>query len=129
VGNCPDLLEEKEMTDGEFQKSLERSIKISHHVLAVKEIEYSDGKDRLVQFKTAIDEGINPMEALVGFARKHWTSIVNMAKAPLDYTNEMWTEKLVDLRNYTLLADALLQDMRREHGKYGAYNKAPEGKE
>jgi hypothetical protein len=62
----------------------------------------------------AAAQNINPMEALFGMATKHFTSLTIMMKDPLAWSLETWDEKLVDLRNYTILADALIRDMYNE---------------
>ncbi len=81
-------------------------------LLLKKEKEYSKGKNRLDQFyRAAKAQGILPTEALVGMMTKHFTSIADMAKNPLDYTSKQWHSKLDDLANYCDLLDALVYDM------------------
>uniref|UniRef100_A0A6M3LIM9 Uncharacterized protein n=1 Tax=viral metagenome TaxID=1070528 RepID=A0A6M3LIM9_9ZZZZ len=82
-------------------------------VLQKKEKEYSNGKDRLEQFhRAASAQNILPTEALIGMATKHFTSITDMCKHPLDHTFKQWHEKLDDLRNYCDLLDALITDTK-----------------
>ena len=68
--------------------------------------------DRLVQFyeAAALSDG-SPCKALIGMAVKHYTSIVAMARDPYLFSLEQWDSKLVDLRNYTFLLDALVRDL------------------
>ena len=56
-------------------------------------------------------QSINPCEALIGMATKHFTSIADMAKNPTIHTMKKWREKTGDLRNYTILLEALLIDI------------------
>jgi hypothetical protein len=82
-------------------------------VLKKKEKEYSGNKDRLEQFHRAGSaQNILPTEALVGMMTKHFTSITDMAKDPINHTFKQWHEKLDDLRNYCDLLDALINDMK-----------------
>ena len=101
------------MTRKEFEASFQVSLRKSHEILVVKAKEYSrpDG-DRLNQFhRAAAAQDINPVQALVGMMTKHYTSICDYAKNPYEYDEKKWDEKIVDLRNYTILLDALLKDM------------------
>ncbi len=107
------------MTKEEFADLIEDSFERSRDVLKVKEKEYSQGKDRLDQFyRAAIVQGITPTKALVGMMTKHFTSICDMSNNPTSYSINKWDEKLGDLRNYTLLMDALVRDLiKAENGK------------
>ena len=106
------------MDNKTFMIEVENSHNRSKRVLLKKEKEYNmESTNRLNQFyRAGSAQGINPCEALIGMATKHFTSIADMCKNPSDHSIEKWNEKLTDLRNYTLLLDALLRDMR------GAYN-------
>jgi len=44
-------------------------------------------------------------------ASKHISSIAGMVKDPSSYNLKTWREKVTDLRNYTILLDALLIDL------------------
>jgi len=99
------------MTNEEFLLEVEASINRSKRVLVKKGTEYSGPTDRLINFKrSAAIQGINSIEAAVGFMTKHYDSICQMSKNPGHYTDKQWNEKLGDLRNYTMLIDALLRD-------------------
>ena len=50
----------------------------------------------------------------MGMATKHFTSMADMVKNPLDYSLKEWNERITDLRNYTFLLDALVRDLRGE---------------
>jgi hypothetical protein len=88
------------------------AIQRSKEVLAVKSKEYSGRRDRLDNFKTSAKESgtDNPIEELVGMAKKHWISLVQMSRDPEAYSRETWLEKTTDLRNYTILLEGLLID-------------------
>ena len=100
------------MTNEEFMIEVEASHLRSKRVLIRKEKEYSSGKDRLEQFwRAGVAQNILPTEALIGMAMKHVTSIADMAKDPSLYNLKKWREKTGDLRNYTILLEALLKDI------------------
>ena len=88
------------------------------NVLREKADEYSDPEgNRLQQFYDAAEDlAITPVGALINMAGKHWTSILNMARtnSPEIHPLKQWNEKITDLRNNTLLLDALLRDMEVE---------------
>ena len=101
------------MTNERFMIELEDSFNRSKKVLIKKEKEYSKGRDRLEQFyRAGAAQNIKPTEALIGMATKHFTSMSDMCKNPLDYSLKEWDERIVDLRNYTFLLDALVRDVR-----------------
>ena len=100
------------MTNEQFMICVDEAFGRSKKVLIKKEVEYSKDRDRLEQFHRAGQvQGINPAAALVGMATKHYTPICDMAKDPTSYTKKQWHEKLVDLRNYTFLLEALIEDL------------------
>lgn len=100
------------MNNQEFMIEVENSCNRSKRVLLRKQIEYAGIEDRLEQFHRAASAlGINPCEALLGMATKHITSIADMAKDPLAFSMKKWREKTGDLRNYTILLEALLKDL------------------
>jgi hypothetical protein len=103
------------MTNEQFMIEVENSHNRSKKLLIKKEKEYSNGRDRLEQFHRAgAAQNIKPTEALMGMATKHFTAMADMVKNPLDYSLKEWDERITDLRNYTLLLDALVRDMRGE---------------
>ena len=100
------------MNNEEFMAEVDASCARSKRLLLKKAVEYAGEDDRLDQFYrlgNALD--IPATSALIGLASKHFTSIADMAKEPFEYSLRKWNEKLADLRNYTLLLDALLRDM------------------
>lgn len=104
------------MNSQEFMIEVENSHNRSKKLLLKKGSEYATEKgNRLEQFyRVAMAQGVTPTSALIGMAMKHITSISDMAKNPLSYNLKTWREKVTDLRNYTLLLDALLIDMEVE---------------
>lgn len=100
------------MDNQQFMIEVENSHNRSKRVLLKKEKEYSSGKDRLEQFHRAgAAQDINPAEALVGMMTKHFTSLCDYAKDPTSHNLCQWREKTGDLRNYTILLEALLLDL------------------
>jgi len=95
---------------------VENSHNRSKRVLIKKGIEYAtEAGNRLEQFyRAGAAQNITPTAALLGMAMKHVTSIADMAKDPFSYNLKKWREKVTDLRNYTILLDALLIDMEVE---------------
>jgi hypothetical protein len=101
------------MDNQRFMIEVENSHNRSKKLLIKKEKEYSSGQDRLGQFYRAGSvEAVTPHSALIGMATKHYTSVVDMAKKPLDFTIAQWDSKITDLRNYTYLLDALVRDFK-----------------
>jgi hypothetical protein len=101
------------MNTQEFEIEFGNSVLRSKKTLLNKAKEYSENNpNRLNQFyRAGMAQNINPVEALIGMATKHYTSICDMAKNPENYDLRKWNEKTGDLRNYTFLLDALLRDM------------------
>lgn len=100
------------MTNEDFAIEIDKSFARSKSLLIKKGIEYSQDDDRLGQFyRAGSAQGISPTQALMGMAMKHITSIADMVKNPSAFSLKKFDEKIVDLRNYTILLDALLRDM------------------
>lgn len=105
------------MDSKQFMDEVEKAYKRSVKVLLEKEKEYGEEGDRLAQFYRASRlRDVNPCEALIGMADKHYTSIARMVKKPAAFTLEEWNRKIIDLRNYTFLLDGLLRDRETHHG-------------
>ena len=94
-------------------------------VMCAKSAEYSRGDDKLWNFKRAAEiDGITPEQALRGMDLKHRTSISDMLDTfntidtetatifskPIEYSREVWEEKLTDHINYTILLWGLLAE-------------------
>ena len=101
------------MTNEKFLEEVAKAIERSNDLLNVKGKEYGSEEDRLVQFKVlATLENRNPAESLFSLMAKHVTSIALMVNEPLKHSKAQWDGKLDDLRNYSLLLDTLLTDMK-----------------
>ena len=100
------------MDNQEFMIEVENSHNRSKRVLLKKQSEYTSGDtDRLEQFyRAGAAQAITAHSALIGMATKHFTSLTDMCKNPSKHNIKKWNEKLTDLRNYTLLLDALVRD-------------------
>jgi len=100
------------MTNEDFAIEVDKSVSRSKSILIKKGVEYSQDNDRLRQFHHAgCAQGIPAPQALMGMAMKHIISLANMVKKPSAYSLKEFHEKIVDLRNYTFLLDALLKDV------------------
>jgi len=100
------------MNNQEFMLEVENSCNRSKKTLLRKQDEYAGETDRLEQFyRVAMAQGVNSCEAVVGMMAKHFTSIADMAKDPFSFNIKKWREKTGDLRNYTILLEALLIDI------------------
>ena len=104
------------MNSQEFAIEVENSCNRSKRLLIKKGSEYATEEgNRLEQFyRAGAAQGVHPTEALIGMAVKHVTSIADMSKSPFSYNLKKWREKVTDLRNYTILLDALLIDLEIE---------------
>ena len=95
----------------DFEISVEQGHLRSKKLLLKKGKEYSFGADRLVQFyKVALMRNTTPEDALTGMCSKQFSSICDMAAHPREFTLQQWREKIVDLRNYTHLLEALVEE-------------------
>jgi hypothetical protein len=81
-------------------------------LLSAKKSEYSEGKDRLDQFKkAAIITNTSPQQSLIGMMIKHITSICDMATHEItDYRPDKWDEKIFDAINYLLLLRGIVEE-------------------
>ena len=81
-------------------------------LLNLKEKDYSYGKDRLIQFKTAAAlRGESPVDSLAGMMVKHTTKLYTMLDDDFEvHTREQWEEVLNDHSNYLFLLKATLID-------------------
>ena len=83
-------------------------------LLSQKEEEYSDGVDRLIQFKQAAAlRGVSTLEALSGMMVKHTTKLYSMISAEDKskvHGADAWEEVLNDHANYLTLTKAVLID-------------------
>jgi hypothetical protein len=99
-----------------FRVKVEEAFQRSRNVLERKASHYSVEGDRLGQFyriaARSAEGRINPVQALVNLMEKHFDTILLKAKNFADWTLEEWQENTTDLRNYTLLLDALLEDLK-----------------
>jgi len=102
------------MNNEEFIRIVENQKEDCYATLIKKEKEYSDGKDRLVQFRNvAAMRGVHPLEALGGMMAKHTSSIyqlINDVRDDMLPTMEIWNEKITDHINYLFLLIALVLD-------------------
>jgi len=100
------------MNNEVFELVCEQSIAGSNKLLARKGTEYGEVDDRLIQFKRqAVFENREPTEILITLMNKHVAAMSMMAKHPRNSTPKQWKSRTYDVRNYTLLLDALLKDM------------------
>ena len=101
------------MDQATFEIEMEKSFLRSKKLLNKKAKEYAqEGGDRLAQFyRAGLALNESPSDALMGMAMKHVTSIVDMCQDPLIFSLKKWNEKITDLRNYTILLDALVRDL------------------
>lgn len=105
------------MNAKEFMNEVEEGHKRSVELLLGKEPEYSNPSgNRLSQFHRvgALKEEC-PAESLMTLAAKHFTSICDMSRDPVNYSLDQWNEKITDLRNYTHLLDALVRDILKSY--------------
>jgi len=105
-----------------FNQIVENQKEDCYATLIAKEKEYSDGKDRLIQFKNvAAMRNVHPLEALAGMMVKHTSSIYEMIDT-VKYGGfppmEKWDEKITDHINYLFLLKALVLDMGSYYKMY-----------
>lgn len=102
------------MTPTKFNEVLEEMQIQCGSVLMAKEEEYSDGSDRLIQFKqVAALRGSSQLEACAGMMAKHTTKLYMMIGAEdrgKVHGQDAWEEVLNDHINYLTLLKAVLID-------------------
>jgi len=107
------------MTNDNFVKCRQELEEHCSATLFAKEKEYSDGKDRLIQFKSVASfRNTSPMDALAGMMVKHESSLHQMCKnsnEQITYTYDQWMEKIGDLRNYCDLLWAVVYEQSKEN--------------
>lgn len=118
----------------DFNKLLERRIKLTKDVLMSKSAEYSTKEDKLHNFKRAAQVAdCSPEQALFGMYLKHLVSVldiieavdimhkeisgksltpeeVNKVNKVKTFTKELIEEKIGDSINYHILLEALLKE-------------------
>jgi len=103
------------MKPKEFEKLLERRIKLTRAVLSSKSDEYSKDSDKLYNFKRAGElYRKSPIEALIGMKAKHDVSVIDMiekAQKGIKPSSKLVDEKIGDSINYLILLEALLREM------------------
>lgn len=104
------------MNNAGFNGIVEKRLTAIKETLNRKGDEYSDGMDRLSNFKTAgryLDE--TPEESLLGMQAKHIVSILDMVDSintgkEFDFTEDYIDEKIGDAINYFILLEGLLKE-------------------
>ena len=98
------------MKNEQFAEIVDQMYVQCTELLDVKEKQYSDGVDRLIQFKTAANlAGHSPVNALAGMMIKHTTKLYTMLGDGFGKHNvEQWEETLNDHVNYLFLLKAVL---------------------
>lgn len=96
----------------EFMDFVHRYSEVCDDIFDDRKDKYAEEHDRLSQFFVAAEEdGCSPMEALRRMASKHWSYLCVLCKNDeLDIAK--WDTCLMDLRNYAMLAAALIRDPR-----------------
>ena len=102
------------METKDFDKVVERRIELIRKVLTAKADEYARG-DRLSNFKQAAElTNERPIEVLAGLMVKHEVAFHNFVndwgKRNMLQSYERWDEKIGDIINYMILADALVRE-------------------
>ena len=102
------------MTPEKFNEILLEMQEQCRNLLIEKEKEYSDGKDRLIQFKqAAVLRNTSPINSCAGMMVKHTTKLYSMIDDECNgkaHTLKAWEEVLNDHSNYLTLLKAVLFD-------------------
>ena len=100
------------MTNDKFLYEVEKAINRSNELLIKKNLTYTFDEDRLINFKqVGAMELCHPTESLMSMMNKHVARMSAMVKNPDKHSRKEWNSVLDDIRNYTLLCDALLIDI------------------
>ena len=102
------------MKPEDFNKLVENRLEKIKTILVKKSVEYSTQEDKLINFrKGAIKSGLSPIEVLQGYLLKHEVSFADMCikfKDSNKVSKEMIDEKITDIINYYLLAEAIFME-------------------
>jgi len=80
-------------------------------VMASKNGEYAPGDDKLANFKKGAKAlGVSPEQCLWGYCMKHIISIQDIINGDAGYTPDILREKCGDVRNYTVLLEAIMEE-------------------
>jgi len=98
----------------EFTKIFELQIDRCKGILQQKGNIYSEGTDRLGNFKKAANlQEISPIAALLGMYSKHIVCLSDLISRPIEsVTSEQWDETITDSINYLILLRALITEGR-----------------
>lgn len=105
-----------------FTKLVVSRLEKCHDILNQKDKEYSSDTDRLHNFKrSGAEQDCTPIKALDGMFSKHRVSfrdiVERMEKDPHYCPDkDLVDEKITDVINYTLLAEGLIEERRKEIG-------------
>ena len=99
------------MTHERFNEIVNEEVERIKSVLIKKQQEYNLDEDRLSHFKHAAGAvSWSPEEALLGYATKHWVSLVDMINSKNKFSRDVYVEKVTDLCNYLILLLGLVED-------------------
>lgn len=106
----------------EFNVILDDTLDTVDKVMRAKRREYAGDHDVLHNFKNAsfqfpMGAGDSPGMALLGMARKHWTSIYDIVAGNTPATREIIAEKIGDAINYLILLKAWLLERHSKQAR------------
>lgn len=94
----------------QFNSIFDKQIATCAGTLVKKADEYATA-DRLHNFKVAAAlQNSSPMEALAGMMAKHTVSIYDMCIDIVNWSIEVWDEKITDHINYLILLRAIVEE-------------------
>jgi len=104
------------MNSKDFDKLVEGIYEEELRILKEKGREYSQGDDdRLHNFKQgAKDMGLHPFNVWYIYFYKHYASIISYIKSGKEFSDESIQGRIADARNYLLLFQALIEDLKNE---------------
>jgi hypothetical protein len=103
---------EKKMTAKEFEILFEEATLRSKKLLCKRGQFYAEDENRLENFIAASGaQGIPLTQSVTGMCTKQWVAFCKMAKNPSAYSLAQWREVLIDIRNYTYLAEGCLAEL------------------
>lgn len=103
------------MNNDKFYALLEKMVLQERETMVGKGREYTIGSDdKLANFKNvARDCGLTPLQVWFVYASKHWASICNFVKDGVEASNEPIDGRIMDMRNYLALMQAIVQENRQ----------------
>lgn len=110
------------MNRKEFDELVQATVASTANLLVLKGAEYTDGKDRLSNFKKeSADIGVTPLQLCLVYMNKHYTSVKTYVRKDAEGEQQILSEPIEsrfdDLISYYFLMKALVKEQQNDKNK------------